>query len=57
MRFFDSRFFIKWFILVSVGIPKIDFEFCRIFMEIFLLEIPKNQLPAVSDSGESKSQP
>jgi hypothetical protein len=30
------------------------FENCRIFFELFVFEIPKNQLPATDGSGESK---
>jgi hypothetical protein len=36
---------------------KSDFEYCRIFVELFVFEIPKNQLPALNDSGESKKEP
>jgi hypothetical protein len=35
-RFVDSCFFIKQLILVSVDIPKSDFEFCLIFVELLI---------------------
>ncbi len=34
-------FFTKRLVLVSIDIPKSDFEFCQIFMELFVLEISK----------------
>jgi hypothetical protein len=34
--------------------PNSDFKICRIFLELFVLKLSKNQLPAVNDSGESK---
>jgi hypothetical protein len=52
--FFTFVFFINRLILVSKGLPKIDFEFCQIFVELFVLEIVKNWLLAVTDSRESK---
>ncbi len=36
---------------------KRDLEFCRILVELFVSEIPKNQLPAIIDSGEPKTEP
>jgi hypothetical protein len=50
---FDSRFFIKRIILVSIDILIGDFELCRIFVQLFVLKISKNWLPAVTDSIES----
>jgi hypothetical protein len=37
--------------------PKSDFEICRILVELFVLELSKNRLPAVNDNGESKTEP
>jgi hypothetical protein len=56
-RDFDFRFFIKRLILVPIDTPKSDFGFCRIFVELFVFEIPRNRLPAIIDSGESKIEP
>ncbi len=50
-------FFTKRLFLVSIDLPKSDFEFCQIFVELFVLTISKYWLPAVTDSGESKIQP
>ncbi len=50
-------FFAKWLVLVSIDMPKSDFQFCQIFVELFVLKISKYRLPAVTDSGESKIQP
>jgi hypothetical protein len=50
-------FFTKRLVLVSIDMPKSNFEFCRIFVELFVLKISKYRLPAVTDSGESKIQP
>ncbi len=47
-------FFTKRLVLVSIDMPKSDFEFCQIFVELFVLKISKYCLPAVTDSGESK---
>ncbi len=54
---FYSRFFTKLIILVSINMPKSDFEICRILVELFVLELSKNRLPAVDDCGESKTEP
>ncbi len=45
-------FFTKRLVLVSIDMPKSDFEFCQIFVELFVLKISKYRLPAVTDSGE-----
>ena len=50
-------FFTKRLVLVSIDMPKSDFEFCQIFVELFVLKISKYRLPAVTDNGESKIQP
>ncbi len=50
-------FFTKRLVLVSIDMPKSDFEFCQIFVELFVLKISKYRLPAVTDSGKSKIQP
>jgi hypothetical protein len=49
MRFF-TPFFIKLFNFVTKDMP-------GIFREVICIEILKNWLPAVSDSGESKIEP
>jgi hypothetical protein len=54
---FDSRFFKKWLILIPIDTRKSDFEFCRIFVELSVFEIPRNWLPNIIDSGESKIEP
>jgi hypothetical protein len=41
--------------MVSIDMPKIDFEICRILVELFVLKLSKKQLSAVNDSGESKT--
>jgi hypothetical protein len=56
-EFSTPDFFTEQLALVSIDIPKSDFEFCQIFMELFVLKISKYWLPAVTDSGESKIQP
>jgi hypothetical protein len=33
---------IKWLIFVQIDKPESDFEFCRIFVELFVFEIPRN---------------
>jgi hypothetical protein len=48
MRFVDYRFFIIRLILVSIDMPKSDFEFGRIFMELFVLKIQKKDSPLVT---------
>ncbi len=53
---------IKRLILVSIDMPKSYIEICQIFVELFVLklsenQLPKNRLPAVDDSGESKIKP
>jgi hypothetical protein len=50
-------FLTKRLVLVSIDMPKSDFEFCQIFVELFGLKISKYSLPAVTDSRESKNQP
>jgi hypothetical protein len=40
-----------------MDMPIRDFDFCRIFVELFRFEISKNRLPAINDSGESKIEP
>jgi hypothetical protein len=50
-------FFTKRLVLVSIDMPKSDFEFCQIFVELFVLKMSKYRLPAVTDSRESKIQP
>jgi hypothetical protein len=42
---FDSCFFIKQLILIPTDMPRSDIEFRRIFVDLFVLEIPKNRLP------------
>jgi hypothetical protein len=56
-RFFTPVFFTKRIIQVSIGMPKSDFKICRILVELFVLKLSKNRLPAVNDSGESKTEP
>jgi hypothetical protein len=34
-------FFTKRLVLVSIDMPKSDFEFCQIFVELFVLRISK----------------
>jgi hypothetical protein len=52
-RFLAPIFFIKWLFLVPIVItPKSDLKFCQIFVELFVFEIPKNQLSAIIDSEE-----
>jgi hypothetical protein len=55
--FFTPIFFTKRIILVSINMPKSDFEICRILVELFVLELSKNRLPVVNDCGESKTEP
>jgi hypothetical protein len=50
-------FFTKRIVLVSVDMPKSDFEICQILVELFILKFSTNLLPAVNDSGESKIEP
>jgi hypothetical protein len=54
---FTSGFFNKRLILVLRDVPQGDFEFCRTFVELFLFKIPRNRLPAITDSGVSKIEP
>jgi hypothetical protein len=55
--FLTPVFFTKWFILVSIDMPKSDFEIFRIFGELFELKLSKSRLPAVNYSEESKTEP
>ncbi len=50
MRFFYSGFFIKQLLLVPPDTPRKDFDFFRIFEELFCVH---NQLPGVFIAGES----
>jgi hypothetical protein len=55
--FSTTVFFTIRLVLVSIDMPKSDFEFCPIFVELFVLKISNYRLPAVTDSRESKIQP
>jgi hypothetical protein len=57
MRFFDSCFFIKRLVLVSIDMPNSDFEMFFKFSWLFVLKLSKNLLPAVNEMGESKIEP
>jgi hypothetical protein len=41
----------------SIVMPKSDFKFCRILVELFMFEIPRNRLPTNIDCGEYKIEP
>ncbi len=47
-RFFVSGFFIKQHLLVPIGMPRNDFEFFRIFVELFVFVI---DFPAMNTPG------
>jgi hypothetical protein len=49
IEIFKIPFFIKQFTLVQLDMPRIEFELCRIFVEIFVYEILKNQLHIVKE--------
>ncbi len=55
--FLTTVFFTKRLILVSIDMPQSDFEIFRIFAELFVLILLKNQLLAVNYSEESKTEP
>jgi hypothetical protein len=55
--FLTPVFFTKRLILVSIDMPQSDFKIFRILMELFVLKLLKNQLPAVNYSEESKTEP
>jgi hypothetical protein len=55
--FLTPVFFTKRLILVSIGMPRSDFEIFRIFAELFVLKLFKNLLFAVNYSEESKTEP
>jgi hypothetical protein len=41
-QYFLLPFFFRWLIFVQIDKPESDFEFCRIFVELFVFEIPRN---------------
>jgi hypothetical protein len=53
---FDSRFFTKRIILVSIDMRKSDFKICQILVEFFVLKLSKNRLPAVNDRRGVKNK-
>jgi hypothetical protein len=53
-RDFLPLFFLKLLTLIAVDMSRSNFEFREIFVELFVFEVSKNQLPAVKNSGESK---
>jgi hypothetical protein len=55
--FLTPVFFTKGRILVSIDMPRSDFEIFRIFAELFVIKLSKNRLPAVNYSEESKTEP
>ncbi len=55
--FLTPVFFTKRLVLVSIDMPRSDFEIFRIFAELFVLKLLKNQLPAFNYSEESKTEP
>jgi hypothetical protein len=42
--FLTPVFFTKLIILVSIDMPKNDFEICQILVELFVLKLSKNRL-------------
>jgi hypothetical protein len=55
--FLTPVFFTKRRILVSIDMPRSDFEIFQIFAELFVLKLLKNRLTAVNYSEESKTEP
>jgi hypothetical protein len=52
--FFTPVFFIKRLVLVSIDMPKSDFEIYRIFVELFVPNYQRIGLPTVNDIGSQK---